>query len=332
MPEIGFFVWKIEAMPKNPHDLVAICHQFGINVLAFKVLNRDYKYNVPNGDRPLMEYFKVLELNGIKVEAWGYHTPDTAGAQGDAIEERREKLRFSTYHVDVESEWKEPWGMPARAKLLLGKPKVKNFEMLFCSYREPDLHAPVPFDAFMNHETIDGASPQLYWALKHNPVTQLDLCLEDYAKWHKPIYPIAPTFGASFKVNEKWYYWEPTVKDLTEFREACASRGLERFYYYSLDWAIAHARIDWLEAATGVNIPPNDPPIIDLGPEFWTVGNCKWLNCRSDPKVIKGDNDNVIAVVRAGQKVTNHFEDSGEWKKVGMGPITGWMHGDYLKE
>lgn len=324
MFEVGYFVWKVSSMPKDPMELVKICRQFGIKRLAFKVLEKFYKYNVPSGDRPLIDYFDVLRSNGIVVEGWGYHYPDQPGPQGDAIEERRQKLGFSTYHVNCETEWKQPFGMPAAAKLLLSKPKVNNFEMLLCSFRFPSLHAPFPFNAFMLHETINGASPQIYWALANNPREQLAKSLIEYQAWDKPVFPIGPTFGAYF--NGIW--WEPTAAALVEFREACIMSGIPRIYYYSLDWALANSRWDWLEASTGINDdePPVDPPIPQ--PEEWfTITNCTWLNGRSQPTASV---DNKIITIRAGQVVENLNESSGDWKKVGLGHLVCWMHGDYL--
>lgn len=323
--EVGYFIWQLRAMPSNPLDLVAICKKYGIKRLAIKVLEKNFKYNTPNGDKPLMEYIKVLEDNGIIVEGWGYHYPDQTGLQGDAIEERRAKLGFKTYHIDVEGEWKKPTGMPKEAEALMNKLKVNGFEVLLCSYRYPSKHSQVPFDKFMNHAAMDGASPQVYWALSHNPVEQLEACLLEYSAWGKPVRPVGSTFGASFKVNDKWLYWEASVAEVEAFRIACEKLKL-RPYYWSLDWILSKKRFDLLEAATGVNVavPPVEPPV---EPEYFTIGNCLWVNGRKEPTSAV---DNRVVVVRAGQEVDNLKLENAGWNFVELGRIKCWIHGDYL--
>lgn len=329
MLDVGFFIWKMTSMPINPIDLVLVCKKYNIKRLAIKILHAKSKYNVPNGDKPLLDYIEVLRDNDINVEGWGYHYPNEPGPQGDAIEERRQKLKLDTYHVNCEKEWKEPYGMPAAAKLLISKPKVNNFEMLLCSYRYPSKHVPFPFDAFMLHETTDGASPQIYWALAHNPVKQLEQCLLEYKKWSKPIYPLISTFGASFKVDDKNVYWEPTVNEITLIREAILAKNINRFYCYSLDWVLSHKKYEFIEAATGFNseIPvPDQPPLPEK--EFYTITNCSWANGRSESTASE---DNRVLVIRAGQKGTNLKEVNGEWYLLGFGPIQAWVYGDYLE-
>lgn len=331
MLDVGFLVWKLGSMPKDPHDLANICLRYGIKRLAFKLLDGVFPHNVPNGDRPTIEYLNVLRESGIIVEAWGYHYPENPGPQGDAIEERRQKFGFKTYHLNLEREWQKDYGMPAAVKLLLSKPKVNGFEMLLCSYRSPKDHPKFPFNAVMWHETIDGASPQVYWALAHNPVEQLNACLDAYAGWGKPVYPMGPTFGAKFQVRDEWIYWEPSVTELVSYYQECSRLNLGRVYYFSLDWVLNHKRFDFLEAATGgqsvippVVEPPVEPPVKD---EF-VVANCTWLNGRSEPTPT--DDSNKVVTMKAGFKVRSLHEENNGWEHVALGPNEFWAHGDYL--
>lgn len=331
MLEVGFFIWKLSSMPANPIDLVLLCKKYGIKRLAIKVAEYVYNYNALNGDKPLMDYIDVLRDNGIIVEGWGYHYPDKPGPQGEKIEERRQKLGLDTYHVNCEGEWKQPWGMPAAMKTLLDKPKVNGFEILACTYRYPSKHVPFPFDAMMNHQTTDGASPQVYWALSNNPVEQLDNCLEEYAKWNKPVYPIISTFGQTFEIKQKdgtvkKIYWESKIEEIVSARVACEQKKLGRMYAWSLDWTLARKRFDMIEAATGYSddTPPVEPP-----PEkdYFTIVNCKYLNGRSEVKIDPG---NILVVVKSGLQVKNLKTQNGQWQFVELGKIKCWMHGDYL--
>lgn len=330
MLKVGFFIWKMSSMPKDPMELVALCKKFDIKMLAIKVAENFYNYNVPNGDKPLMDYIDVLRNNDVyqvEVEGWGYHYPDKPGPQGDKIEERRQKLGLTTYHFNCEGEWKQPWGMPAAMKTMLDKPKVNNFEMLLCSYRYPSKHVPFPFDAAMNHQTTNGCSPQIYWALSNDPVNQLDKSYKEYYKYGKPFLPLISTFGASFKVGDKWVYWEPTIEEITAVREACIQKNFGRMYCYSLDWVFSHKRFDMIEAATGYNddIPPIEPP---SEKEYFQIVNCKYLNGRSEVKI---DPENIQVVVKAGHYVKNLKKENDQWRLVGLDKIRVWMHGDYLE-
>lgn len=329
MLEVCFFIWKLTSMPSDPMDLVAICKKYRIKRLAIKVAEYYYNYNAPNGDRSLIDYIDVLRDNDVYnviVEGWGYHYPDKPGPQGEKIEERRQKLGLDTYHVNCEGEWKQPWGMPAAMKTLLDKPKVNGFEILACTYRYPSKHAPFPFDAMMNHQTTDGASPQVYWALSHDPVDQIEKCLGEYSKWGKPVYPLISTFGASFNVDGKPVYWEPSIKEIEDARAYCELLNLGRMYAWSLDWTLARKRFDMIEAATGYSddTPPVEPP-----PEkdYFTVVNCKYLNGRSEVKI---DPENILVVVKSGLQVKNLKTQNGQWQFVGLDKIKVWMHGDYL--
>lgn len=334
MLEVGYFIWKLSSMPADPMDLVMLCKKFNIKMVAIKVVEYVYNYNAPEGDKPLMDYIDVLrnnEVYKVEVEGWGYQYPGKPGPQGEKIEERRQKLKLDVFHLNCEGEWKEPWGMPAAMKTLLDKPKVNAFEILGCTYRFPSQHAPFPFDAMMNHQSTDGASPQVYWALNNNPVEQLNRSLLEYSKWNKPVYPVISTFGQTFEIKQddgstKKVYWEPTIDEIVAIRESCNEKNLGRMYCYSLDWVLARKRFDMIEAATGYN---DDTPPIEPVPEkdYYQVVNCKYLNGRSEVKL---DPNNIQVVVKAGNLVKNLKIHNGQWDYVGLDKIKVWMHGDYL--
>lgn len=330
MLKVGFFIWKLSGMPKDPMELVYICKKFNIKILAIKVVEYLYNYNTPEGDKPLIDYINVLRNNDvykIEVEGWGYHYPDKPGPQGEKIEERRQKLGLEVYHFNCENEWQKPYGMPAAMKTMLDKPKLNNFEMLLCSYRYPSLHSLFPFNAAMNHPTTDGASPQVYWALSNDPVNQLKKTLTEYSQWPKTVHPLISTFGATFQVKDKKIYWEPTIEEIKSIREECYKQdNITKMYCWSLDWVLSHKRFDMIEAATGYNddSPPIEPP---PEKEYFTITNCKFLNGRSEIAI---NPDNVLVIVKAGQQVKNLKIQNGQWNQVSLGKIIVWMHGDYL--
>lgn len=281
MSEHGIFLWQRATLPDGV-QAAKVCRQFGIKRVAVKVLDGAVHYNVQGGDAGLRAYLDVLRENGLTVEGWGYHYPTNPGAQGDAIEERREKMGFSTYHLDIEGEWASlAYGGPAAMKLLLSKVKTNGFELLVCSYRFPSVAPAVPWSAMAYHENVDGWSPQVYWALENNPVEQWQRCVSEYnglPVW-KPLYPVGPVHGGPYSGQ----YWEPKLAEVEAFRGAC--EDIPRVYWYSLDWVMEHNRLDLLEAATGINNGVVVPPPVPPG-ERWATMQVDQMSVRYDPEFV----------------------------------------------
>lgn len=324
MAEIGFFIWHLSAMPQDPQVLADLCKQYKIKRLAIKFLNGTYKFNVPLGDQALFKYLDVLWTNGIEVEGWGYHYPNWAASQGRAIQERCQKLNLKTYHVNIEREWKRPQGTATNISIMLSNIGIAELEVLICSYRYPSLHPELPWKASMQHSATDGASPQVYFALRHDPVTQLVRTYNEYKKWHKPIHPIGPTFGATFRVGDDKFWWEPTTSDLTGFRKWCEKEKLPRIYYYSLDWLLSRKRYDWLEAATGSGSqeppPPEENGEIPTAEQVRIKANV--LNIRDKPSADSEDVGNLIH-----GSIVPVVEQEGDWLR-----IDGWIYKGWTEE
>jgi hypothetical protein len=121
---------------------------------------------------------------------------------------------------------------------------------------------PFPFSAFMSHAKIDGAAPQIYWALSHDPVSQLERCILEYSKLSSKCFlPIGPTFGETFTNKDgSKVYWEPSIPDLQDFTCACRYYKFPAIGFYSLDYILKHNRLDWLAAITGSQTPLPPPP------------------------------------------------------------------------
>jgi hypothetical protein len=316
MNGLGFLIWKLSNMPAVD-VLIPILKAVECNWVSIKVGEYIYKYNQVGGnDQALKAFIQALQDAGIEVGGWHYVYPDKPGPQGDLAEERRQKLGLSHYLLDVEKEWKGNFG--AAARTLCGKLHNGSLEAGLCSYRYPSAHNEIPWSAFINHEKVDVMAPQVYWIDSHNPGFQLTKSYDEYkAKTDKPYIPIGATFGVGG--------WEPSADDLMEFIDWCFETKVPAYGFYSLDWIIVRKRADWLNAISmGGDVEPPPPPV---EPKEFVVVNCTWLNGRSEPKVV---DDNRVVSVRAGQKVTNLKDPSGDWEKCGLGPITCYMHGDFL--
>jgi hypothetical protein len=322
--EIGFFVWHLSAMPANAIDLAYICKQYGIKRLAFKLLDGTYRFNVPLGDEHLQRYFDTLWVQGITVEGWGYHYPDYTETQSLAIRERCKTFGIDHYHLDIEAPWKRP-GSEKSIKTLLNGLISADLEILFCSYRFPSYHQAIPFNAAMSHLATDAASPQVYFAGRHNPLDQLAQTYLEYSRWNKPIFPIGPTFGESFTVAGERFWWEPTSQDITNFRLWCVREDIRRIYWYSLDYVLKKERYDWLEAATGIKDPPPPPeppgPPDEIEPLYQVLTKARpVLNVRAAPRLGATDLGNLPYASLL--PITAETED---WLK-----IEGWIHKDWV--
>jgi hypothetical protein len=315
MNGLGFLIWKLANMPAVG-QLIALLKSVDCKWISVKVADGVYKYNTQGGsDAALKAWIQAIQAEGIEVGGWHYIYPQSPGPQGDLAEERREKLGLSHYLLDVEKEWKGNYGNAART--LLGKLHNGGFDVGLCSYRYPSVHPQVPWNPFINHEKMDVMAPQVYWIEAHNPDGQLRASKAEYeTRTNKPYIPIGATFGVAG--------WEPSVDDLVAFVETAEALGCPAYGFYSLDWIIQHQRSDWLHA---IDEAAGDPPPPVPVPDEWVVVNCEWLNGRSEPQVVS---DNRVVQVRAGQKVTNLKQASGEWLRCGLGPVQCWMHGDYL--
>lgn len=306
-----FYIWQLASLPPTT-ELVTLCHTYGITAVTIKVLDGTWRSNVPSQtlDAPLIAYINTLRAGGIEVQAWGYHYPSSPGAQGDAIEERRAKLGFDTYLLDVEKEWTGA-GMPRAMEQLLDKLKVNGFTVGLNSYRFPSQHPGVPWDKAMNHAAMDWAVPQVYWALRHDPAVQLQQSYNEYQRWGKPFVPAGAAFGATF--GGVW--WEPTLADFAEYKEWCGLHGVHTSYWWSLDWIVSRQKWDWLRAITGAVDPPAPPPPPEPGDTIVPIGSftvkSTYRNLRAGPNTDAA----VIGNAKLGS-VLPYVEEDGEWKKV----------------
>lgn len=327
MNGLGFLIWKLASMPAVS-EVIRLLNGVGAKWVSIKVADGVYTYNQKGGDPILKAFIHALQEAGFAVSGWHYvYAEASPGAQGDRIMERREKLDLKEILVDIEdpgfrglsaleaNRWASVYMDKQHAGTVYGH----------CSHRFPTYHPYIPHRKMLKHERMDAITPMVYWEQMHNPVEQLQRSLDEYRQISdKPFIPIGPTYSRGRQSSAD--YWEPTVEDLIDFEEECTRLKLPGRGYYSLDYIIQHKRTDWLAAISDWETP--DPPAPPPAPVEWEIANCTWLNGRSTPSVVDG---NQIVQVRAGQKVTNLHKESGPWRYCGLGPISAWMHGDYLE-
>lgn len=260
MNGVGWLIWKLSTIatyyPRG-EDLGNYLKSLGFSWVSLKLANYTYRYNQIGGnDKFLLEY-----INGLKkfvmVGGWHWNSPETAGAQGDLAEERRQKLSLDHWLSDSEFPWKKNFGMVKAAKLYMsklhGQGAVFRGGVGLCSYRRPDYHRLVPFGAFLNHENNAFNAPQVYWELSHNPAIQLQRSFDEYLKiGNEKFVPIGSAYGRGA--------WQPTLADFDEFVNWCKLNSVSSYGFYSLDWVLAKGKEDWINAVAPVDFPPPPPP------------------------------------------------------------------------
>ena len=318
MNGLGFLIWKLSSLPAV-EQVIELLQSVNARWVSIKVADGIWPYNQVGGnDKALLAFIGALQAAGIDVGGWHYIYPDQPGPQGDRAEERREKLHLSHYLLDMEKEWKIPYGAGARAVTLCDKLHNGSLQVGLCSYRYPEYHPEPPWGKFLHHEKMDAIVPQLYWIGSHNPAWQIRESLRQYREMSDlPYIPIGSTFDNGD--------WSPTTDDIAEFIEECQAQGFPGYGFYTLDWIIQKHRTDWLAAIGSGQPAPLPPPAIS---DELVITNCSWLNGRSEAAVI---DDNRVVVVRAGRSVRDLHEDIGNWKHVELGYVQCWMDGNYLE-
>jgi hypothetical protein len=359
-------IWQLKNMPAVD-QVIALLNRAGARWVSIKAAEGEGYYNQTGGnDKALLAFIDALVAAGIEVGGWGYVYPTRAGPQGGRASERIEKLGLAHWLIDAEREWKSG-GLGKTAELYCSSLDVnKKFEVGLCSYRYPALHAPFPFGSFMHHEKVKLTAPQVYWALGHNPVEQLERCYAEYAALSdKPFIPIGATFGATFAASasrmgaivnptpspditikaferiqgkvmtlmsstESAIYWEPTAADLEAFVAWCKAKKLAAYGFYSLDWIIQKNRIDWINAIAGGVVPPPPepppPPPVDVITPLWTG------QVTGDLLNIRNQpNPAIVPATDIGDLIRGSkvavVEERGEWAR-----LSGWVKKSLLKK
>jgi len=240
MQGTGLFIWQLDTIQDHctPEQLADKLKTTPVKWVSWKLAEGIYRYNQVGGnDQMLIAYMQALEAVGIVSGGWSYNYPEKPGTQAGIIAERVAKFSNNLDHFDhwmlnIEGEWKKP-NLGNAIDSLLYIDIARNFPVGFCSYRYPELHAPLNFPRFLKNPTIKFNAPQVYWIGAHDPAEQLDRSYAQYAKiTDKPFIPIGACFG--------YGAWKPTAQDFYEFTSHCEERGWNTWGWWSLDWMLNH--------------------------------------------------------------------------------------------
>jgi len=240
-------IWNLEDSTVdtiNYDDIVNVILDAGISHVYMKIADGTYPYNVkwekyPWWSGKILDDFaknltNALWLVKIKVFGWhyvrGYRPLDEARISID----RAKALGIDGFAIDAEAEYKIDQ-KDEEAEIYMKKLRegLPDIPISLCSYRFPDYHSELPYAPFLRR--CDYVTQQLYWQGSHNPVTQLDVSLEQYDNLMKGIgiEPLPQTpIGAGYGAGD----WRSTPADIKAFLQACVDRKLKSASLWSMDW------------------------------------------------------------------------------------------------
>ena len=161
--------------------------------------------------------------------------------------QRGRALGIDGFVIDAEGEYQSKSKRSAAARYMRDlRAGLPNIPIALSTYRFPKLHRLLPFSEFL--AGCDYAMPQVYYEQRHNPESQLEICVEQYMDLNpaRPVIPTAPIYGRG--------EWRPSADETTRFFAKAREMGLSAANGWSWDIASrasysdlwnAVAQFDW---------------------------------------------------------------------------------------
>ena len=251
----GYYIWKaINCMAGRPQEIADAAFSADLGHVLIKIADGVFRYNV---DVDLPAIVAALQAAGVTVWGWQYIYGGNPAAEAAIAIRQIQATGVTGFVVNAEHEFKEP-GMGTRARTYMQTLRngVGDLPIALSTYRYPSLHAPFPFNQFL--EFCDIAMPQVYWLYSHDPVQQLARTLAEY--YQLTTLPVIPT-GAAWKQNS----WQSTPADCTAFLQAAEIAGCEAANFWS--WDASQHLPTWQAIAT-YDWPVVDEPAPPVEPEI----------------------------------------------------------------
>lgn len=278
----GFYIWELYAQEVlAPVVLANKLAEEGFSHVIIKVADGPYLFNVRNGADLVVPYLDTLRERGLAV--WGFqfvYGNDPAGEARMGIR-RSQELGLDGLVIDGEGQYYHKALAAERYMSDLRAGLGSSFPLALSSFRWPTVHAPFPFEQFMN--SCDIAMPQVYWMGNWDSAGELRRCVNEYrARWKKPIIPT----GAAFQERG----WRAQPAEIVAFFEEVKRQDLPGCNFWELANSIRYGLYDTVASLEWSDQPVPEPepePKPEPGPQVITIQNPRSdrLNLRSAPAV-----------------------------------------------
>lgn len=310
----GWYIWKIaETEGGNIDKIVQLAASASLTHVLVKIADGRYSYNADK----LPALTKALKAAGIQVWGWQYTYGYSPASEAMAAAHIVQAQELDGFVVNAEVEYKAAGGA-AKAKSYMQTLRAILGNALpigLSTYRWPTYHREFPFNEFL--EKCDFAMPQVYWMQAHNPASQLQQTIREYAGLNvkRPVFPT----GACFLERG----WKPTYTEVAAFIEAAKVLNLQGVNFW--EWANARRSVQdgWevIRSTSWINTPVPEP-VVQPGLSMRVLVD--GLRMRSAPSLsaavlgslVLGD---VIRIVNvSGSEIWGQLPD-GKWVAVTVG-------------
>lgn len=230
----GFYIWKIPYCENgDPEAIANEALKAGLTHVLVKIADGGSAYNISiDGQDLVPPVVQALQQRNVHVWGWHYVYGYDPVKEANIAIKRIQETGVEGYVIDAESQYEES-GKDAAARLFMDllRQALPVFPMALSSFRYPNYHPMLPWEAFL--EKCDYNMPQVYWELAHNPGEQLIRCVNEFLKI-TPFRPIIPT-GAAYMRGD----WEVTSDDIIEFFNTARTLNLEAANF----WEWGHTRL-----------------------------------------------------------------------------------------
>ena len=256
----GLFIWQLwNCEGGDPEVIAAKAKAAGLSHVLIKIADGDYwTYNLdPKTKVDLIPpVLQALKEEGIEVWGWQYVRGRNPIGEARLAIQRTKALGMDGFVIDAEAEYQSTNKRTAAKRYMAElRTALPDLPIALSTYRFPKLHRTFPYSEFL--AGCDIAMPQVYYEQRHNPDTQLEICVEQYMALTpaRPVIPTAPLYGRG--------KWRPSAQETTRFFAKAKEMGLSAANGWSWDVSSRPTYNDLWSALSDFDWP-TDPPVADM--------------------------------------------------------------------
>ncbi|TDI83885.1 MAG: hypothetical protein E2O74_06005 [Chloroflexi bacterium] len=259
----GLFIWQLwKCEGGDPEVIAAKAKAAGLSHVLIKIADGDrWTYNLdPKTKVDLIPPVRqALKEEGIEVWGWQYVRGRNPIGEARLAIQRTKALGMDGFVIDAEAEYQSTSKRTAATRYMKElRAALPDLPIALSTYRFPKLHRTLPYSEFLS--ACDYVMPQVYYEQRHNPETQLEICVEQYMALNpaRPIIPTAPIYGRG--------NWRPSADETSRFFAKAKEMGLSAANAWSWDVGSRPAYNDLWSAVADFDWPSDPPaaPVADM--------------------------------------------------------------------